>query len=101
VYPKGTLFEGANFPALTTTWDFYCPPDKTMNEQVDFLMTSLWPRAAAVRPLSSRFKAEMNISGSCEDGAQVLNLSPEMLQKLLSLNITLNCFYSKDEEDGD
>jgi hypothetical protein len=101
VYPKGTLLDGANFPVQVTTWDFYCPSEKTMNEQVEFLLASLWPRANVLRTLTAQFKAEMNIAGSCEDGSEVLNLDSETLQRLVSLNMTLNCFYFKDEEDGD
>ncbi|HZL27600.1 MAG TPA: DUF4279 domain-containing protein [Acidobacteriaceae bacterium] len=101
VYPKGTVFDGANGPTLVTTWDFYCPPEKTMNEQVTFLLDSLWPRADVLRTLTVEFKAEMNLAGSCEDGSEVLNLDSETLQRLVSLNMTLNCFYFKEEEDGD
>jgi hypothetical protein len=101
VYPKGTMLDGGNFPAKVTTWDLHCPPEKTMYEQVEFLLALLWPRADALKRLTAHFKADMNVSASCEDGNQVLSLTPDLLQRLASLNVTLNCFYNEDaSEDG-
>ncbi len=84
VYPKGSILDGASGPAQVTTWDFYCPPEKTMGEQVEFLLASLWPRADALRTLTTRFKADMNLAASCEDGSQVLSLDSETLRKLVT-----------------
>jgi hypothetical protein len=101
VYEKGTVFDGASGPAQVTTWDFYCPSEKTMGEQIDFLLASLWPRADALRNLTARFHADINLAARSEDGSQVLSLNPETLQRLVSLNVTLNCFYNEDEsKDG-
>jgi hypothetical protein len=102
VYRKGNVLDGAESPAQIATWDLHCPPEKTMREQVEFLLASLWPRAEVLRTLTARFNADMNVAGTCVNGAQVLSLNSETLQKLVSLNVTLNCFYLEDEsENGD
>ena len=94
---KGDVLEGADFPARVATWDLYCPSDTTLNEQVDFLLNLLWPRAEVLRPLAERFNAEMNVVGICGEGAHVLKLNVETLHRLVSLKVTLNCFCLEDE----
>jgi hypothetical protein len=99
---KGDILEGADSPARVATWDLHCPSDMSINEQIDYLLATLSPSADALQKLAYRFNAALNLTGTCENGAEVLTLKPETLQKLLSLNVTLNCFYGKDEfEDGD
>jgi hypothetical protein len=102
VFLKGTLIEGASGPATRSTWDFHCPSNLTMQEQVDFLLGFLWPRAERLQPLTAQFYADMNVTAESKDGNQAFTLKPEVMQQLMSLNITLNCFYGKDEiKDGD
>ncbi len=93
VYPKGTLFEGADFPAPDTTWDYYCPADLSMEDQIAFVLDLLWPRAAVLQKFSERFKADLNVV----DKRGVMTLKPQTLQKLATLGVSLNCFYGKDD----
>jgi hypothetical protein len=89
VIRKGEVWEDGGSPATS---------DKTLQEQVEFSLAMLWPREAALRTLTNRFNADLNITCDYENGAQLLTLKPETLQKLASLNITLNCFYLEDED---
>jgi hypothetical protein len=98
VIRKGEVWEDGGSPATSATWDLHCPDDKTLQEQVEFSLAMLWPREAAIRTLTNRFNADLNITCDYENGAQLLTLKPETLQKLASLNITLNCFYLEDED---
>ena len=95
VYPKGTPFEGAEFAARSTTWDLYCPADKTMEEQVAFLLNVLWPKAEVLRTLTEQFTADFNLVGD----RGVLTLKPETLHKLATLGVAINCFYGKDDAE--
>ena len=99
---RGELLEGANSPARVATWDFYGPDEMGLNEQVEFLVTCLWARKEALRKLTARFHADLNLSFARNAGAETFTLKPDTLQKLASLSITLNCFHGMDEvEDGD
>ncbi len=99
VFRKGDLLEGAEFPMRSSTWDLHCPVDASPNEQVTFLLELLWPKLGVLKPLADQFTAEINVTG---EAAQVLELKPEMLSKLASLGVGLNCFFSESEiEDGD
>jgi hypothetical protein len=100
VYRKGDDLDGASTPALVSTWDLYCPDESngSAGEQVAALLHILWPKREALRPLSSRFRAALNISVSCENGTDVLSLDHQILSQLVELNLELNCFYNCDEE---
>ena len=100
VFRKGEVLEGASFPARVSTWDLHCPPSncRGMGEQISALLDILWPKADALKPLASKFTAELNVSSSCTDGSDVFSLDQEILQKLVALNLKLNFFYNCDED---
>ena len=97
VFRKGDMLEGADFPMRSSTWDLHCSVDASPDEQVTSLLDLLWPRLNVLKPLAERFTAQMNIAGEVN---QILELTPEMLSKLASLGVGLNCFFS-EIEDGD
>ena len=92
VCPKGdTSLSGS--PNLVTTWDIHCPATlKTAEEQIDHLLTLLWPHADVLRELTACFRGELNIVGAAD-----LCLRPETMQKLAELHLTLNFFNYKNE----
>ena len=63
-----------------------------MKEQVEHLLEKLLPHADALRPLAERYTADFNISG---EGAEVMQLSSGVLQKLAQLHVNLNCFFTE------
>jgi hypothetical protein len=101
VHRKGDVLGGADFPAQVSTWDSHCPAKLSMYEQVEFLLRTLSLRTDALQLLTCRFTAAFNITGPGQRGAEVLTLTPELLERIASLNITLNCFIGGDVEDAD
>ncbi len=97
IIAKGETLEGAEGIAQVTTWDLHCPSDISPNEQVEFLLASLTPKAEALRPFAQQFTAEFNIA----DTGGVLNLPAGIIQALANLNAALNCFCLEDAaQDG-
>lgn len=103
VFRKGEVLDGASGPATVSTWDLHCPPETgtSMAEQIGILLDILSPKADVLRLLAARFQAELNVATSCTDGPSVLNLNHELLQKLVALNLEVNCFYICDKEADD
>ncbi len=64
-----------------------------MQEQIKSLLEVLLPKADILKSLAKKFHADLNLVGSCTGGASVLTLNHELLQKIVELNLTLNCFY--------
>ena len=91
---KGEMWEGANFPSQVSGWDLHCPPDLTLDEQIEFLLDLLLPRAVVLQLLAAQFTAELNVI--CTNG--VLNLKFNTINRLAHLGVGLNCFY---EQEGD
>lgn len=89
--PKGTWYEGADFPSQTAEWELHCPAELTMCEQIDYLLGQLWPQADTLSTLSLLHHADFNISG---EGSEVLELNPKKLKQLAQLNVHLNCFFT-------
>jgi hypothetical protein len=101
IFPKGEMLEGASAPSKVSTWDLHCPPNcQGMQEQIKSLLDILWPKAEVLKPLAAKFHADLNISSSCEDGTSILSLDHEVLQKLVALNLNLNCFYNCGEDSN-
>ncbi len=95
VYLKGetTL---SDQPALVTTWDLHCAEGLTAEEQIESLLTLLWPHAEDLRKLTERFQGAFNIVGDAD-----LCLEPATMEKLAQLNLTLNFFNHKNATDFD
>src|ERR1700761_4037954 len=89
---KGEVLEGASAPAMVSTWDIHCPPDcQSIQEQIKFLLDILWHKADLLRPLGSKFHADLNIVSSYDGSSTVLSIDRDTLQKIAVLNLTLNC----------
>lgn len=91
VYPKGET-SLSDSPALISTWDLHCPAELTASEQIDHLLTLLWPHAGPLSELTTRFSGAFNVVGDAG-----LCLEPTIMQKLVQLNITLNFFHHENE----
>jgi Domain of unknown function (DUF4279) len=97
VMRKGEVLEGASSQGTVSTWDIHCPPDcESMQEQLNSLLDVLSPKADVLKPLASKFHADLNLAGSCDGSSTVFSIDREMLQKIAALNLTLNCFYICD-----
>jgi hypothetical protein len=99
---KGELLdiEGGGVPSQIADWDLYGPDQLSLNEQLAFLVSTLWSRAEAVRKLTEKHKADIVIAFAHSDGTNSVTLKPDALRKLADLNITLTCD-SIDDEDED
>jgi hypothetical protein len=98
VIRKGDIWEDGGVPSPGASLDFYCPEDTSAQEQIEFLLTLLWPLREPLQKLTTQFVGDMNV---CADQPQLLALAPEASQKLASLNIRLNCFCGLGEDDND
>jgi hypothetical protein len=99
---KGELLDmsGESVPARTATWDLYASDELTMNEQVEFVLSVLWERAEEVRKLADRFSAYLVLVLTDDVGANTLTLRPEALQKLATMNISLDCNSAGNEVEN-
>lgn len=92
---KGDVLEGASRPATASTWDIHCPSDcENAQQQVNALLNILSPKAELLKPLVSKYHAELNIVSD----SSVVNLDRQTLQKIAALDLSLNCFYLCDED---
>ncbi|HEX4155770.1 MAG TPA: DUF4279 domain-containing protein [Acidobacteriaceae bacterium] len=100
---KGEPLEiaGETVPSRIADWSLYGPEEMSLNEQLDFLVSTLWGRAAAVKELTSQHKADIVVVFA-NAGSNTITVKPDALKKLADLNIMLTCDRIEDEvEDAD
>ncbi len=89
-------------PSRIADWSLYGPDEMSLNEQLDFLVSTLWSRADAVRKLTAQHKAGIVVAIDQSTGTNTITLEPDALRKLADLNIALTCDSIQEEvEDGD
>jgi len=101
---KGDPLEiaGEVVPSRIADWDLYGPDEMSLDEQLDFLVSTLWSRADAVKTLTAQHKADIVVAFAHSAGTNSITLKPDVLRKLADLNITLTCDSIDNEgEDGD
>jgi hypothetical protein len=98
---KGELLDlgGEVVPARVATWDLYGPDNLGVQEQLEFLVTTLQQREEAVRKLAEQFSADICVVLTGESGASGLVLKPDALQKLATMKVTLTCDYIGEEAE--
>jgi hypothetical protein len=101
---KGELLDiaGEAVPSRIADWSLYGPDEMSVNEQLDYLVSTLWCRADAVKRLTTQHKGDIVVTFARSAGSNTMTLKPDVLNKLADLNTTLTCDSIEDEvEDGD
>jgi hypothetical protein len=101
---KGELLDiaGEAVPSRIADWTLYGPETMGLNEQLDFLVSTLWSRSEAVTKLTAQHKADIVVAFGHSAGSDTVTLKPDVLRKLAELNVTLTCDSAVDEvEDAD
>lgn len=82
---------GQPSPAPFSSWILDGPDELDINQQVAFLISTLWERAAAVKLFSEKVDATIVVSFTSESSASELSLAPATLRKLTDMHVSRHC----------